>query len=86
MTKGLDKWSLLYTLLVFGSIGLLVGGVIGYYYTPNLIKYEREECFKTLDKCNNYYSELQLNCKGEFVYFHDPNITLNLTNYKMIYK
>ncbi len=86
MTKGLDKWGLLYTLLVFGSVGLLIGGAIGYYYIPNLIKYEREECFKTLDKCNSYYIELQYNCNGKFLLFQDRNYTFNLTDYKMIYK
>ena len=86
MNKQQDKWTILYTLIVFGGVGLLIGGLIGYIYIPNLIKEERNECLDVLSKCNYYYSELQYKCNGKFALFQDWNHTLNMTEYKSIYK
>jgi len=86
MEKSIDKWSLIYTLIVFGSLGLLIGAIVGYIYTPSLIKYERDECFTILNSCNDYYNDLQYQCKGEFNYLINKNLSLNMSEYKMIYK
>lgn len=80
-----DKWIIIYSLITFGSIGLLIGGIIGYIYIPYLIKYEHDECFEGIQYCHEQYNNLYLKTEGKFNFFNQEQPTLNMTEYINMY-